>query len=67
VVSCLLSDIVHTWSIDPGGSGCQISVMVTIPEAEADRASDTADAVRQALSALVSEAESEFEVGGLSA
>jgi Polyketide cyclase / dehydrase and lipid transport len=63
VVSCLLSDIVHTWSIDPSGSGCQISVVVTIPDAEADRADDTADVVRQALSALVSEAESELETG----
>jgi Polyketide cyclase / dehydrase and lipid transport len=61
VVSCLLSDIVHTWSIDPGGSGCQISVVVTIPAAEADRTGDTADVVRQALSALVSVAESELE------
>jgi hypothetical protein len=58
VVSCLLSDIVHTWSIDPGESGCQISVVVTIPAAEADRAADAADMVRHALSALVSEAES---------
>jgi uncharacterized protein YndB with AHSA1/START domain len=63
VVSCLLSDIVHTWSIDPAGSGCQISAAVTIPEAEADRAADTADVVRQALSALVREAESELETG----
>jgi uncharacterized protein YndB with AHSA1/START domain len=63
VVSCLLSDIVHTWSIDPGGSGCQISVVVTIPAAEADRTGDTADVVRQALSALVSEAESELGTG----
>jgi hypothetical protein len=58
VVSCLLSDIVHTWSIDPCGSGCRIIVVVTIPAAEAGRAADTADVVRQALSALVSEAES---------
>jgi len=42
VVSCLLSDIVHTWGIDPAGSGCQISVDVTIPAAEADRTGDTA-------------------------
>ena len=60
VVSCLLSDIVHTWSIDPDGSGCQIGVVVTIPEADSDRACGTADVVRQALSALVSEAESEL-------
>jgi hypothetical protein len=58
VVSCLLSDIVHTWSIDRGGSGCRIRVVVTIPAAEAGRAADTADVVRQAISALVSEAES---------
>lgn len=63
VVSCLLSDIEHTWSIDPAGSGCQISVEVAIPAAEADRTGDTAEVVRQALSALVSEAESELEPG----
>ena len=61
VVSCLLSDIVHTWGIDPAGNGCQISVEVTIPAAEADRAGDTADMMRQALSALVSEAEAALE------
>jgi uncharacterized protein YndB with AHSA1/START domain len=63
VVSCLLSDIVHTWSIDPAGSGCQISVEVAIPAAEADRTRDTAEVVGQALSALVSAAESELETG----
>jgi len=63
VVSCLLSDIVHTWAIDPGGSGCLISVVVTIPAAEADRAGDTAAVVRRALSALVGEAESELPTG----
>jgi uncharacterized protein YndB with AHSA1/START domain len=63
VVSCLLSDIVHTWRIDPAGSGCQISVEVTIPAAEADRTRDTAEVVGQALSALVSAAESELETG----
>lgn len=61
VVSCLLSDIVHTWSIDPAGRGCQIKVVVTIPAAEADRISGTADAMRQALAALVSEAEAALE------
>jgi len=63
VVSCLLSDIVHTWSIDPAGSGCQISVEVAIPAAEADRTGDTAEVVRLALSALVSEAEAALEAG----
>jgi len=63
VVSCLLSDIVHTWGIDPAGSGCRISVDVAIPTAEADRTGDTAEIVRQALSALVSEAESALEAG----
>jgi hypothetical protein len=63
VVSCLLSDIVHTWSIDPAGSGCLISVEVAIPAAEADRTGDTAEVVRLALSALVSEAEAALKAG----
>ena len=61
-MSCLLSDIVHTWNIDPTGSGCLISVEVAIPAAEADRAGDTAEVVRLALSA-VSAAEAALKAG----
>jgi hypothetical protein len=63
VVSCLVSDIVHTWSIDPAGSGCQISVAVTIPEVEEARTGDIAEVAGRALAALVREAESALEKG----
>lgn len=58
VVSCLLSDIVHTWTIENCQDGCQISVQVSVPESAADHAEDTAEIVRRALTALVAEAES---------
>ncbi len=61
VVSCLLTDIVYSWSIDTAGSGCQIGVVVTIPDAETHRSGDIADVMRQALSALVNEAEAAIE------
>jgi hypothetical protein len=57
VVSCLLSDIVHTWSIDPAANGCKINVDVAIPATEAGRADEAANVLQQALSALVSVAE----------
>src|SRR5579859_7945388 len=40
VISCLLSDIVHTWAIDAKGQGCLVSVLLTIPMQEAARAEE---------------------------
>jgi hypothetical protein len=42
VVSCLLSNIVHEWSLTPAPVGCVVHVRVELPEAEAHRL----DAVR---------------------
>ena len=42
VVSCLLSNIVHEWSLTPAPEGCVVHVRVELPEAEAHRL----DAVR---------------------
>jgi len=57
VISCLLSDIVHTWTIDAKGDGCLVSVLLTIPEEEAARADEQGAIVRQAVAALVARAE----------
>jgi Polyketide cyclase / dehydrase and lipid transport len=57
VVSCMLSDIVHTWALAPTADGCVVSVMVSVPDAEAARMDDVREMVRQALAALVSWAE----------
>jgi hypothetical protein len=57
VVSCMLSDIVHEWGIEPRGGGCRVSVRVAVPEAEAARVPDVLDNLRVALDALVAAAE----------
>jgi uncharacterized protein YndB with AHSA1/START domain len=57
VISCLLSDIVHTWAIEPSDNGCRVSVALTIPAEEAGRAEDEGANVRQAIEALVVRAE----------
>ncbi|GAC1368256.1 MAG: hypothetical protein NVSMB32_13350 [Actinomycetota bacterium] len=57
VISCLLSDIVHTWAIEPHDEGCLVSVLLTIPAAEAARSQEAGITVRRALTALVAHAE----------
>jgi uncharacterized protein YndB with AHSA1/START domain len=37
VVSCLLSNIVHEWSLTPAPAGCVVHVRVDLPDAEAHR------------------------------
>jgi uncharacterized protein YndB with AHSA1/START domain len=37
VVSCLLSNIVHEWSLEPAAEGCLVRVRVEVPEDEAAR------------------------------
>jgi polyketide cyclase/dehydrase/lipid transport protein len=36
-VSCLLSDIVHEWRLEPHPAGCAVRVRVELPEDEAHR------------------------------
>jgi hypothetical protein len=57
VVSCLLSDIEHTWRIDPDGPGCRVGVRVVVPDAEAARTDDVVTTMRTALAALIARAE----------
>jgi uncharacterized protein YndB with AHSA1/START domain len=59
VISCLLADLVHVWSIEPNGDGCLVSVLLTIPTeavARAEKSWGRAN-VRQALATLVARAE----------
>lgn len=36
-VSCLLSDILHEWTLEPAAEGCLVRLRVEIPVDEADR------------------------------
>jgi len=57
VVSCMLSDIVHTWAITPRTAGCLLSVDVTIPAEEAARADEAIATANTALATLIARAE----------
>ena len=59
VISCLLSDIVHEWVIEPSEEGCRVGVRITIPEEEASRQEELAANLAKALSSLVDQAEHE--------
>lgn len=57
VVSCLLSDIVHEWVLEPAPSGCAVRVRVDIPPAEAERLGAQEMEIRASLTRLVARAE----------
>jgi hypothetical protein len=58
VISCLVSDIVHSWFLEPDVEGCRVGVLVTIPEAETARAADIESTLHTAVASLVAQAES---------
>jgi uncharacterized protein YndB with AHSA1/START domain len=58
VISCLRSDIVHEWTLEPDPPGCAVRVRVEIPEAEAARLDASRAEVRASLAKLVEVAES---------
>jgi uncharacterized protein YndB with AHSA1/START domain len=58
-ISCLLSDIVHEWRIEPHAEGCVVRVAVELPEAEEGRKEAQRAEVGGSLRALVALAESE--------
>lgn len=60
VISCLLSDIVHEWALEPHPGGCAITVRIEVPEDEAGRLAPVADEARASLINLVALAESEL-------
>lgn len=51
-ISCLVSDLVFAWRLEPLGDGTRISVHVEIPEAEAARLDDQRAAIGDSLRAL---------------
>jgi uncharacterized protein YndB with AHSA1/START domain len=53
VISCLRSDIVHEWTLEPAPEGCAVRVRVEIPDEEAARLEPMRDEVRASLARLV--------------
>jgi uncharacterized protein YndB with AHSA1/START domain len=51
-ISCLVSDLVFAWRLEPVGEGTRIAVHVEIPEAEAFRLDDQRAAISASLRAL---------------
>jgi uncharacterized protein YndB with AHSA1/START domain len=51
-ISCLVSDLVFEWRLEPAGGGTRISVHVEIPEEEAARLDDQRAAVSTSLRSL---------------
>lgn len=56
-ISCLLSDIVHEWTLAPHPDGCAVRVRVDLPEAEAHRLAAQRAEVGDSLAGLVALAE----------
>jgi uncharacterized protein YndB with AHSA1/START domain len=56
-VSCLVSDLVFEWRLEPAGDGTRIGVHVEIPEREAHRLETQRDAVSGSLRSLAALAE----------
>ena len=57
VVSCLLSDIVYEWVLEPAAAGCAVRVRVEIPKEEAARLEAQEAEIRASLARLVARAE----------
>ena len=58
-ISCLLSDIVHEWRLEPRTPGCAVRVRVELPDAEAHRIDAQREEVGGSLAGLVGLAERE--------
>lgn len=57
VISCMLSDIVHEWTLEPADAGCAIRVRIEVPDNEAARLEAVTDETRESLTRLVRLAE----------
>lgn len=60
-ISCLLSDIVHEWTLEPHPDGCVVAIRVELPEAESHRLDAQRDEIRTSLTGLVALAERQSE------
>ena len=58
VISCMLSDIVHEWTLEPADTGCVVRVRIDVPEHEGARLDAVAEETRESLIRLVALAES---------
>ena len=57
IISCLLSDIVHEWTLEPAPEDCAVRVRVEIPDAESARLEAQRAEVVASLARLVARAE----------
>lgn len=57
VISCMLSDIVHEWSLEPVDTGCAVRIRIDVPEDEASRLPAVAAESTESLDRLVALAE----------
>lgn len=57
VISCMLSDIVHEWSLEPADAGCAVRIRIDVPEDEAARLPAVAAESTESLDRLVALAE----------
>jgi uncharacterized protein YndB with AHSA1/START domain len=62
-ISCLLSDIVHEWRLEPRSPGCAVRVRVELPDSEAHRIDAQREEVGGSLVGLVALAEAEAQRG----
>jgi len=56
-ISCVLTDIVWRWTLEPRPEGCALSLRVEIPEAEAALLGPQMEAMRSSVERLVVAAE----------
>jgi uncharacterized protein YndB with AHSA1/START domain len=56
-ISCVLTDIVYRWALEPRPEGCALSLRVEIPESEAALLGPQMEAMRSSVERLVAAAE----------
>lgn len=61
-ISCLLTDIVYEWTLEPHPPGCAVRLRVEIPEALADKLAGQLRDMQDAFARLVAVAEREAGV-----
>ncbi len=57
VISCVLTDILFRWTLDPHADGCRVTVDVAIPEDQAARLGMQTEAMADAIARLAGAAE----------
>jgi len=57
MISCLLSDIVQEWTLEPDDDGCVVRLRVEVPEAEAARLATVRVELERSVPRLIAAAE----------